>query len=72
MSDPIKKPNFKGANTEQAIIAEMMRWIHDRGCAVVVWTEKELCGVDPYDIESVMIEWANESIEMNSDNEQTS
>lgn len=68
MSD-LKKPNFKGANTEQAIIAEMMRWIHDRGCAVVVWTEKELRGVDPDSLESQMIEWGNESIELNTDEE---
>ena len=70
MSD-MKKPNFKGADTEQAIIAEMMRWLHDRGCAVVVWTEQELRGVDPSDLESGMIEWSSESIEMNADEEQT-
>jgi hypothetical protein len=70
MSD-MKKPNFKSADTEQAIIAEMMRWLHDRGCAVVVWTEQELRGVDPSDLESGMIEWSSESIEMNADEEQT-
>jgi hypothetical protein len=70
MSD-MKKPNFKGADTEQAIIAEMMRWLHDRGCAVVVWTEQELRGVDPSDLENGMIEWSSESIEMNADEEQT-
>ena len=41
MSD-MKKPNFKGADTEQAIIGEMMRWLHERDCAVVVWTKEEL------------------------------
>jgi hypothetical protein len=70
MSD-MKKPNFKGADTEQAIISEMMRWLHDRGCAVVVWTEQELRGVDPSDLENGMIEWSSESIEMNADEEQT-
>lgn len=69
MSD-LKKPNFKGANTEQAIISEIIRWLHERDCAVVVWTEKELRGVDLFDLESQMIEWGNESIELNTDEEE--
>lgn len=68
MSD-MKKPNFKSANTEQAVISEMIRWLHERDCAVVVWTKEELRGVDLFDLESGMIEWGSESIEMNADEE---
>ena len=68
MSD-MKKPNFKGRDTEQAIISEMIRWLHERDCAVVVWTKEELRGVDLFDLESGMIEWGSESIEMNADEE---
>jgi hypothetical protein len=65
----MKKPNFKGADTEQAIISEMIRWLHERDCAVVVWTKEELRGVDLFDLESGMIEWGSESIEMNVEEE---
>ena len=68
MSD-MKKPNFKGADTKQAVISEMIRWLHERDCAVVVWTKEELRGVDLFDLESGMIEWSSESIEMNADEE---
>ena len=65
----MKKPNFKGADTEQAIISEMIRWLHERDCAVVVWTKEELRGVDLFDLESGMIEWGSESIQMNAEEE---
>jgi len=67
----LKKPNFKGADTEQAVISEMIRWLHERGCAVVIWTEEELRGVSVSDLERGMIEWGSESIEMNADEEET-
>ena len=69
MSD-LKKPNFKGADTEVAVILEMIRWLHEQDCAVVVWTREELRGVDPFDLESGMIEWSSESIRMNTDEDE--
>lgn len=62
-------PNFKNASTEQAIISVLMQWLHCQGCAVVVWTEKELRGVNPDDLESGMIEWSSEAILMNVQDE---
>ena len=62
----IKPPKFGRANTEQDIICGMMRWLHDRGCAVVIWTEEELRGVNADDVEGSMIEWGGEAIVMNA------
>lgn len=66
----LKKPNFDGKDTEQAIISEMRRWLHERDCAVVVWTKEELRGLDLFDFESVMFEWGYDSIELNTDEDE--
>jgi len=44
-----------------------MQWLHGQGCAVVIWTEEELRGVDADDIECGMIEWGREYIDMNAE-----
>ena len=62
----ISPPKFDQSQNEDDIINVMIRWMHDRGCAVCVWTEKELKGVRPQDIESGMIEWGGEAIQMNA------
>jgi hypothetical protein len=65
--EKIEPPKFGRATTEQSIIPVIMRWLHDRGCAVVVWTEEELKGVDVDSLEGSLIEWGAESIQMNAE-----
>jgi len=62
----ITPPDFKTTRTEQDIISVMIGWLHDHDCAVVVWTEDELKGLRPQDIECGMIEWGWDAIMMNA------
>ena len=67
-------PQFTASMDETAITLIMMRWLNNRGCAVVVWTQKELRGLNPQDIEGTLIECGSEAIfaltgEMNTSGE---
>lgn len=62
MDKDLKPPQFTNAMDETAIMLLMMRWLNDRGCAVVVFTKAELRGLDADDLEGTMIECGNETI----------
>lgn len=74
MDKDLKPPQFTDAMDETTITLLMMRWLENRGCAVVVWTQKELRGINPDDIEGMLIECGSEAIfaltgEMNTSDE---
>lgn len=48
--------------TEQEL--NMLRQLRNKGYAVAVWTPEELRGVDPSDVEDVMIERAADFIDV--------
>ena len=62
---PIFDPTIPDQN-----ILSIMNYLHDQGCAVVIWTENELRGVDADDLEGSLIEWGSESIAMNATKEE--
>ena len=74
MDKDMKPPQFNDAMDETAIMLLMMKWLNDRGMAVVVFTKAELRGVDADDLEGTLIEGGNEVIyaltgEMNTSDE---
>jgi hypothetical protein len=62
MDKDMKPPQFTDAMDETTITLLMMRWLNDRGMAVVVFTKAELRGVDADDLEGTMIECGSEAI----------
>ena len=66
----LSHPVFNKKNPDQ-YITDIMMWLHDEGHAVVIWTKEELRGMDVDDLESGMIVWGWEAINMNSDGEET-
>ena len=62
MDKDLKPPQFTDAMDETTITLLMMRWLENRGCAVVVWTQKELRGINPDDIKGMLIECGSEAI----------
>lgn len=74
MDKDMKPPQFTDAMDETAIMLLMMKWLNERGMAVVVFTKAELRGVDADDLEGTLIEGGNEVIyaltgEMNTSDE---
>ena len=68
-SQKILLPIFDPTIPDQNILS-IMNWLHDQGCAVVIWTEKELRGVNVDDLEASLIEWGSEAILMNATEEE--
>jgi len=73
MDKNLKPPQFTSSMDETAITLLMMRWLNDRGCAVVVFTKSELRGVDADNLEGTMIECGSEAIHaLGTDNNENS
>ena len=70
MSKLKELPNFGAAETQKHVVAEIIRWLHDQGYSVVVWTEDELHGTDVDEVEDAMIERGSEVILFHLDRNQ--